>query len=200
MGRISAKNFKSIYLLGNTGARKRGPNSALLSAFKKYTETNGAKDDYLVFLGDNIYNNKLKDNNNEEQVNALLDVFKSFKGNALMIPGENDWNDKGLKGLEKVEDYVEEVLGKDNTFQPENGCPLEDYDVGENTKLIIIDTQWYLENWNDNPTINDKCEIKTRKRLKMKTRICFDGEEVLQDNKGRVGSSVLHMCVYSVSS
>lgn len=158
----SVKNFKSIYLLGNTGASKRGPNSALLSAFKEYTETNGVKDDYLVFLGDNVYNNKLKDNNNEEQVNALLEVFKSFKGKALMIPGENDWNDKGLKGLEKVEDYVEEVLGKDNTFQPENGCPLEVIDVDDDTEIIIIDSQWYIEDWSKQTDFNDKCQLKTR--------------------------------------
>lgn len=60
--------------------------------------------------------------------------------------------------------YIEDALGK-NTFQPENGCPLEDIDIGDDIKLIIIDTQWYLENWNNNPTINDECEIKTRDRF-----------------------------------
>ena len=82
----------------------------------------------------------------------------------VFIPGNHDWYADGVKGVKRQEKFIEEALGK-NTFQPENGCPLEDYDVGENTKLIIIDTQWYLENWNDNPTINDKCEIKTRKRF-----------------------------------
>lgn len=41
-------------------------------------------------------------------------------------------------------------------------------EVGETNQIIIIiiiDSQWYIENWNNNPTINDACEIKTRDRF-----------------------------------
>ena len=28
--------------------------------------------------------------------------------------------------------------------------------------LQLLDTQWYLTDWDKHPTINDECEIKTR--------------------------------------
>ena len=82
----------------------------------------------------------------------------------LFIPGNHDWYANGLKGLKNQEKFIEDALGK-NTFQPENGCPLERIEISETVQLIVIDTQWYLENWNNNPTINDECEIKTRERF-----------------------------------
>src|SRR5690606_20189085 len=38
-------------------------------------------------------------------------------------------------------------------------------DVSDSIQLIVLDTQWYLENWNKEPNMNDKCEIKTRERF-----------------------------------
>ena len=49
-----------------------------------------------------------------------------------------------------------------NTFLPENGCPIEKVDVSDDIVLILIDSQWYMSNWDKQPTINDDCEIKTR--------------------------------------
>ena len=53
------------------------------------------------------------------------------------------------------------ALGK-NTFLPENGCPIEKVEISDDIVMIIIDSEWYLTNWDKHPTINDDCEIKTR--------------------------------------
>jgi hypothetical protein len=30
------------------------------------------------------------------------------------------------------------------------------------TSIITVDSQWFLEDWNKTPTINDDCSIKSR--------------------------------------
>lgn len=161
---------KTFYLIGDAGKSPQGGMSNALRAFSIHIANKDTNGDYAIFLGDNIYPDGLPaegDEGREEAENALNGQIMSvdnFKGEVLFIPGNHDWYSDGLKGLKRQEKYIEDALGK-NTFQPENGCPLESIDVSETIQLIVIDTQWYLENWNKNPTINDECEIKTRERF-----------------------------------
>ncbi len=161
---------RTFYLIGDAGLSPSGGMSGALTAFNSHIEKRATKNDYVLFLGDNIYPAGLPakgDKNRGEAENALNGQIKSvenFKGEILFIPGNHDWYSNGLEGLKRQEKYIEEALGK-NTFQPENGCPLKSIDVGETIQLIVIDTEWYLENWNNHPTVNDKCEIKTRERF-----------------------------------
>ena len=161
---------KVFYLIGDGGLSVNGELSDGLKAFKTYISNKNTKDDYALFLGDNIYPSGMPDKDAkgrakaENGLNAQITSVDEFKGKTIFIPGNHDWYSKGLKGLKRQEKYIEDALGK-NTFLPEDGCPLKSVDVSESIQLIIIDTQWYLENWNHNPTINDDCEIKTRERM-----------------------------------
>ncbi|NNE31241.1 MAG: phosphoesterase, partial [Winogradskyella sp.] len=160
----------TFYLIGDAGLSPQGEMSNALTAFNNHIANKNTEGDYTIFLGDNIYPDGLpeKDAKGRAQAENALDAqinsVKNFKGEVLFIPGNHDWYSNGLKGLKRQEKYIEDALGK-NTFQPENGCPLESIDVNESIQLIAIDSQWYLENWNHNPTINDECEIKTRERF-----------------------------------
>ena len=161
---------KTFYLIGDAGKSPKDGMSKALTAFNNHIKNKKTKGDYTLFLGDNIYPNGLPKEGEkgraaaENALNGQIMSVEGFDGEVVFIPGNHDWYANGLKGLKRQEKYIEDALGK-NTFQPENGCPIEDIDVGDSIKLIIIDTQWYLENWNDNPTINDECEIKTRDRF-----------------------------------
>jgi len=161
---------KTFYLIGDAGKSPKGGMSKALTAFKNHTANLNTKDDFVIFLGDNIYPDGLpkKDEKGRESAeNALNGQIKSvdgFDGDILFIPGNHDWYSGGLKGLKREEKYIEDALGK-KSYQPNNGCPLESIDVSKTIQLIVIDTQWYLENWNNHPTINDECEIKTRERF-----------------------------------
>ena len=97
----------------------------------------------------------------EHQLDVQADAVKNFDGKTIFIPGNHDWYSDGLNGLDRQERYIEDKIGK-NTFLPENGCPIEKVDISDNIVLIVIDTQWYLENWDKHATINDDCDIKTR--------------------------------------
>jgi len=180
--RDDKKNFQNLpdkeisaqfYLIGDAGKSTKASEAKGVVAFKKYIERKGSSDkDFLIYLGDNNYPIGMpdKDDPYREKAETNLDVqlkaTENFKGRTIFIPGNHDWYSNGIEGLKRQEKYIEDYLGK-NSFLPENGCPIEHVDIGEDIVIVMIDTQWYLEDWNKNPGINDKCEIKTRDRFFM---------------------------------
>lgn len=160
---------RTFYLIGNAGFSKEEHNQTL-TAFKKYISSEKTKDSYTIFLGNSFYPGGLPDKNAEANAEAKkrlepqLNALKDFKGKVVVLPGNLDWR-SSVDGLENEEDLLEEKLNAEDILQPNNGCPLESVEVGDNIQLIIIDSQWYLENWNDHPKMNDKCEIKTRAKF-----------------------------------
>ena len=187
---------RKFYLIGDAGKSPIESMSLGLIAFNKHILNTDTKKDYVVFLGDNIYPDGLvkKDRYGRENAENALDgqikSVKGFKGNVVMIPGNHDWYSNGVVGLKREEKYIEDALGK-NTFKPENGCPIESIEVSEKVQLIVVDSQWYLENWNKNPTINDECEIKTRERFFLE----LEGELKKAQNKRVVFA--MHHPVYT---
>lgn len=159
----------SFYLIGDAGNSPIESQSEALKDFKVEL-AKASKQSTALFLGDNIYEkgmpNKGDDNRAfaEHQLNVQTQAAKDFRGNVIFIPGNHDWYSDGLKGLKRQEKYVEDILGK-NTFLPENGCPIEKVKINDDIVLIIVDSQWYLTNWDKHPTMNDDCEIKTREQF-----------------------------------
>lgn len=162
---------KTFYLIGDAGGDKDGGSTYALDAFKKVIDSSDTTDDYAVFLGDNIYDAGLPKKNDPERaeaeriLNAQIATVENFKGKTLFIPGNHDWYADGVEGVKRQEKYIEKALDDNEAFQPENGCAIEMKEVSDQVELMIIDTQWFLEDWNKNPTINDKCDIRTREGL-----------------------------------
>lgn len=158
----------SFYLIGDAGNSPLGTSSIALEAFKVALEK-ASKRSTAIFLGDNIYPNGMPEEDSksrelaEHQLNIQTAAVKNFKGETIFISGNHDWY-SGIKGLKAQEDFIESVLGK-NTFLPENGCPIERVKISDDVVLIIIDSEWYLTNWDKHPTINDDCDIKTRAKF-----------------------------------
>lgn len=159
-----AEEFTTYYLIGNTGSNKAGVTNGIARLLGDKLSS-AKEDDYLLFLGDNISSNDLSDARVTNQLDTLARIISDFKGESLVIPGEKEWRLRGLDGLEATEDYFEAALGKDDTFEPENGCPLETIEVDDQTEIIIVDSQWYIEDWDKRSMMNDKCEFKTRKQF-----------------------------------
>jgi hypothetical protein len=155
----------TFYLIGDAGNYEIGESSKVLKAFEIELNT-ASENSTAIFLGDNIYpigfpgkNHKYRDVA-EKRIKAQTDIAKDFKGRTVFIPGNHDWY-SGVEGLKRQEKFVEDALGK-NTFLPENGCPIEKIHVSDDIDVILVDSQWYLTNWNNKPTINDECQLKTR--------------------------------------
>jgi len=157
----------TFYLIGDAGIAdttllKR--NYQVLQKELKASSENAT----LLFLGDNIYDKGMPQKDSPDRKNAeeILDqqimLSKNFDGQTIFIPGNHDYYSDGITGLQREAKYVTKALKDKDGFLPKNGCPLEKIELNDDLTLIIVDTQWYLENWNNNPTMNDDCEIKTR--------------------------------------
>ncbi len=188
----------SFYLIGDGGNSPIGTQTEALKEFKKEL-TKASKNGTAIFLGDNIYPSGLPKKGHdqrefaEHQLNVQTDAVSNFKGKTIFLPGNHDWYSKGLKGLKRQEKYVEDILGK-NTFLPENGCPIEKIEIGEDIVLVIIDSQWYLENWDKHPTINDDCEIKTR------TLFFDEYESIIKKSRGKTTMVAIHHPIFTNGS
>ncbi|AXT53042.1 phosphoesterase [Aquimarina sp. BL5] len=163
---------KTFYLIGDAGYAKPDQSTSALLALEKYLENHKQKGNYTIFLGDNIYPDGMpkKDKKDrkiaEHRLDAQIDAVKNFDGQVYFIPGNHDWYNEGLKGLEREEKYFEEKLKDKKVFRPSKGCALESIEITDNIQLIILDSQWYLEDWDKHPTVNDNCpEIKTREAM-----------------------------------
>lgn len=185
----------SFFLIGDGGNSPLGTKSPALQDLQKHLEQ-ASKNSTVLFLGDNIYPAGLPKKNHaqrefaEHQLNVQTSSVENFKGRSIFIPGNHDWYSNGLNGLKRQEKYIEDKIGK-NTFLPENGCPIEKIDIEDDIVLIVIDSQWYLENWDRHPTINDDCEIKTRAMF-------FDEyESLIKKARGKTTIVALHHPMFS---
>ncbi len=155
----------SFYLIGDAGNSELGEQSKALKAFKTLL-SKASKNSTAVFLGDNIYEDGLPKESSKDyelakhRLQIQIDATNDFKGNTVFIPGNHDWY-SGIDALKNQEIMVEKALGK-HSFLPENGCPIDKIHISKDIELILIDTHWYVTNWNNKPSINDDCDFKTR--------------------------------------
>ncbi|MBP2833951.1 metallophosphoesterase [Aquimarina sp. U1-2] len=188
---------QTFYLIGDAGAAKLNQQTKALSILQKVLDTANAKRSHVVFLGDNIYQRGMPKKNAtqrplaEHRINAQIDAVNDFQGNVIFIPGNHDWYAGGLLGLKRQEKYVEAKLDKKDPFLPENGCPLESISISDKVQLLILDTQWHLVNWDNHPTINDDCEIKTKEKFFIE----LEGE--LKKNSNKTIVLALHHPLYT---
>ncbi|TDO71443.1 calcineurin-like phosphoesterase family protein [Flavobacterium chryseum] len=163
----SIKIAHTIYLVGDAGnADQEQAQQTLELLHTKLKKSN--KKATLLFLGDNIYPKGFPSNNDaaekdlaETKLTNQLKLTKGFKGKTIFIPGNHDWY-SGIKGLELQSDFVTKYLNDKKAFMPRKGCPIEDVKIDSTSTLITIDSEWFLEEWDNHPTINDNCDIKTR--------------------------------------
>ncbi|PBI85297.1 Calcineurin-like phosphoesterase [Flavobacterium sp. ACN2] len=157
----------TFFLVGDAGnADEEQAQQTLELLHQKLKKAN--KKSTLLFLGDNIYPKGFPGNKNPEdkalaetKLTNQLKLTEGFKGRTIVIPGNHDWY-SGIKGLERQADFVTKYLNDKKGFLPRKSCPIEDVKIDSVTTLIAVDSEWFLEDWNDHPTINDNCEIKTR--------------------------------------
>jgi len=187
----------SIYLIGDAGNADLNETTSSLKALKEKLDAESSKNDMVIFLGDNLYEKGLPPKGHkdrtlaEHRLDVQVDAIKDFKGKVLFIPGNHDWYFDGLPGLKRQEEYIEKALKDKDAFQPEKGCPIESIDVGDSLELLVIDSQWYLENWDDNPTINDLCDIKTREDFFLEI------ESILKKNNEKTIVIAMHHPAYT---
>ena len=160
---------KTFYFIGNTGSNGSEVSSAMKS-LAHYVAQNNNKNSYVVFLGNSFGRHGMQPKDKEKtqeaktSMAAQLNALKGFKGKVLVLPAMAEWQG-GVDGLEMEEDFLKSRFDGHDILQPNNGCPLEGIDIDDETYLLAFDTQWFLQEWNDFPEMNKKCDIKTREKL-----------------------------------
>ncbi|TBW26632.1 metallophosphoesterase [Gramella sp. KN1008] len=189
---------KSFYLLGDGGYSPPGGTSLGLIAFKTFLDSVNKTDNYTVFLGDNIYPDGMPPKDSPEReaaeyrLDAQLDAIENYKGRVVVIPGNHDWYNEKLEGLERQKNYLAEKFEDILIWSPKIGCGMESIEITENIQLIVIDSQWYLEDWDRNPRINDNCDqIKTREAMFLEL------ESEIEDHQNKTIVLALHHPVYT---
>ncbi|HSD06843.1 metallophosphoesterase [Flavobacterium sp.] len=157
----------TLYLIGDAGNADEPKAKETLQLFENRLKKANKKST-LLFLGDNIYPKGFPDTNVRKEQDLAktkltnqLQLSKSFKGKTIFIAGNHDWY-SGIKGLEREAKFVTDYLNDKKAFLPQKNCGIEELKISEMVTLITIDSQWFLEDWDKIPTINDECTIKTR--------------------------------------
>lgn len=165
-----------VFLMGDAGEASLEPlepNFKLLGRELRAAGVNST----MVFLGDNIYPAGLpaaEDPDRERakaQLNVQLDLVKNFPGNVYFIPGNHDWNNMstgGLAAVRRQETYIEAYLDNSKAFYPKNGCGKpKAIEINEDLTIILVDSQWWLHNWDKEPGMHEDCKIESWEEMEM---------------------------------
>lgn len=160
-----ANDFQ-IFLIGDAGNAEEIQAQQTLQLLKNKLDS-ADQHSMVIFLGDNIYPLGMPKESDKgyalakQKMENQLAITKDFKGKTLVIPGNHDWY-HGLEGLKAQEDFVKSYLKEKKAFLPKNSCPIDDISLSNDIKLIVIDSEWSLIDWNKYPGINKNCDIKTQ--------------------------------------
>lgn len=186
----ASKPAHRFYLIGDAGYANEPHTQAMLGIVSAKLDKEG-KNTTLFYLGDNIYPEGMGPDDGSEarkdgeaSLTSQLKLSKLFPGQTLFIPGNHDWYN-GYDGLREQEKFVNEYTGK-KTFLPGKGCAIKDVEISNDITLITIDSQWYIEDWDDYPGINDNCDIKTREDL------FTEFEDLLNKNQNKTVIVAIH--------
>ncbi len=199
----------SVFLIGDTGNAKMDEAPPLFGLLKKQLDQAGDNSS-IIFLGDNIYPVGMPPKDDEfrplaeHKLNVQLDMLDNYVGNIMFIPGNHDWYKYGMKGIKRQEKYIEKHLNalngiedKDdkkwkNYFLPSRGCgDPQTIVINDQLVIVLIDSAWWVRNWNHDQSINEGCDIKSRSFFK------FQFEEAVRKYRNRNVIVAMHHPLFS---
>lgn len=171
-----------MYLIGDAGNDSPEHPAPVLEYLKMKLATE-PKTSSALFMGDNIYEygmppaeDSAKRKVAEYRIDSQLETLKDFKGRPIFMPGNHDWRGWGVKGLKRQEKYIQKYLNGnrgvedkekyEDYFLPKDGCAgPEVVELNDNVVVIVVDSQWWLTDWDKDSKINEGCEIKNREQF-----------------------------------
>ncbi|WP_422082035.1 hypothetical protein [Ulvibacterium sp.] len=180
----------TFYLSGGLG--NNGDDDGSLPKLLKHHLDSADAHSTAIFLGDNISGDKANWSKDKALVNRHLKLIADFKGNTILIPGNNEWKSFNTKKIEKVEEYLKDLDQARVHFYPENTCPIEHKVINDQLDVILIDSKWFISNWSRVEGINNKCsDIVTRRRFREEL------EGYINDGQGKNIIIAMHHPIFS---
>ena len=164
----------TIYALGDAGYSNK-QSGAVLKQLSEVT-TNNQAPSMVIFLGDNVYpagippESKKKGNDRAKEIlKNQIDSLSSYKGEIVFIPGNHDWNGLkkgGIDFIRRQSEFFDQLPNPNLSFTPENGCggPVPII-LNDDLVMLIIDSQWWINDVTKKPGINEGCSVSTREEL-----------------------------------
>ena len=145
----------AIFLIGDAGSDAYD-GEPVLQELALQSDSLRPVPQYVVFLGDNVYprgvpptGHPLRDDA-EKKIAAQVLAIRKGSAQGLLVPGNHDWDRQGRDGwnsIRRQDTLVRKFGGDDVRLAPAGGCPGPDVvDLGENVRLIAMDTEWWVHN------------------------------------------------------
>ena len=162
-----------LFLVGDAGAKEFDGNPVLQHMKKAVTALDErAVPTTVVFLGDNVYEEGLREGHPEDLrlLGAQVEVVAGTSARAIFLPGNHDWGstgkDEGLARLMNQEEALRVFNGNGVSvgLMPQAGCPGPERDNLENSRgdvlaaLVLLDTAW----WMLEPPTAARCGLSTK--------------------------------------
>ncbi len=176
----------SIFVTANTG---NTDDQAVLTKINNEAKT--LSDSQLLILGNAVSDNGFTKGASAE-IASQLEILESFNGKVIFTPGQNEWAANGHRDVRKIEAFIQE--NSKSKFYPDKGCPIKKANITDNVVLITVDSQWYLEDWNDHIYLNENCDIKNR------TDFFLEFESMIKKSQGKIIMVAMHHPVFSNSN
>ena len=155
----------SLYLIGDGGEPKAGGEPVLQALTAEIASSEAPA--VVVFLGDNIYGAGMPPASSparkemERRLRDQIDAVVRGGARGIFVPGNHDWDNSGSDGWNAVRRqgaYIREHGDAGRVVSlPRDGCPGPSVvDLGEQLRLIVLDTQWWLHG-HDKPS-EAECE------------------------------------------
>lgn len=161
----------TMYALGD-GGEINDQSTAIIDHLARIANDDQVRGN-IIFLGDNIYPSGMPPESDKIGFRYAQDILmnqihplSTYKGDIIFIPGNHDWNEfhpGGLASIRRQGSFINSLNYPRISMIPENGCggPVT-FELNQNLVLLIADSQWWLQDWNKEPGINEDCPIKTR--------------------------------------
>jgi Calcineurin-like phosphoesterase len=148
----SADVETSLFLIGDAGQPTR--DEPVLTALRRLIARDSSRS-LVLFLGDNIYPRGLPRpgtpgyDSAAARLDAQIRVLTGTGVPGYFLPGNHDWDrfgDDGWNAIRRQETRIREVGGPLARLLPGGGCPGPHViDVRDRLRLILLDTQWWLQ-------------------------------------------------------
>ena len=165
---------QSVYITGNTSDAS---NTEVLSQIM--AEAESSQNSILLVLGNAAPKTKFK-----TSLDKQLQLVKGLKKDVIFTVGEQEWSEEGYGRTQTIEKYIQK--NSKAKFYPDDGESLKKHDIGENIVLITVDSQWFLEDWNDHTYINEDSEIQNR------TLFFLEFENLVKKAQGKIILVAIH--------
>ncbi len=178
---------RSIFITANTGGADN--QNTLRQIVNDAQQRNNST---LLIVGNITKKKGFDGRSTQELVKKQLTVLEGFNGNVIITSGHHEWKTNGHKGVRNLEKFIKK--NSNAKFYPSNGFPIKKKDLSENVVLITIDSQWFLEDWNNHIYLNEGNEIKNR------TLFFLEFENLIKKAQNKIKIIAIHHPVFTNST